>query len=49
MTSKIKTEHNGAKNGGGFWGPREFAKKFSKKQRRRNDKKEIREDVAEPG
>ena len=23
----IKTEHNGAKNGGGFWGTRRIAKK----------------------
>ena len=28
---KTKTEHSGAKNGGGFWGNREEAKKTSKK------------------
>lgn len=35
-----KTEHNGAKNGGGYWGCREDAKKMSKKIRRINDKME---------
>lgn len=29
-----KTEHNGAKNGGGFWGKRHEAKVRSKKTRR---------------
>jgi len=33
-----KTEHNGAKNGGGYWGHRIDAKKNSKKIRRINDK-----------
>ena len=39
--SKIKTEHNGAKNGGGFWGTRSIAKKISKRLRRIAAKKEI--------
>jgi hypothetical protein len=36
--AKIKTEHSGAKNGGGHWGPRVQAKSVSKKHRRENDK-----------
>lgn len=39
MNRKIKTEHNGAKNGGGFWAKRAEAKKISKKLRRTNSKK----------
>ena len=36
MANKAKrTEHAGAKNGGGYWGPRADAKKESKKARRR--------------
>jgi len=31
---QIKTEHSGAKNGGGFWGKRAEAKRISKKLRR---------------
>ena len=38
MSKATKTEHSGAKNGGGYWGPRAEAKKHSKKRRRRNDK-----------
>lgn len=38
---KTKTEHSGAKNGGGYWGSREEAKKTSNKTRRANDKKII--------
>jgi hypothetical protein len=34
----IKTEHAGAKNGGGFWGPRADAKRYSKRARREADK-----------
>ena len=34
-----KTEHNGAKNGGGFWGRRQIAKKISRKLRRAADKR----------
>jgi hypothetical protein len=37
---RIKTEHTGAKNGGGYWGRRSIAKKFSRKRRRANDKRE---------
>jgi|TARA_R110000737_G_C14213826_1_gene419710 hypothetical protein len=37
----IKTEHAGAKNGGGFWGLRKDAKKISKRLRRILAKKEI--------
>ena len=37
----MKTEHTGAKNGGGHWGPRTEAKTLSKKARRTNGKKEI--------
>ncbi|XDD54345.1 hypothetical protein AB3N62_00605 [Leptospira sp. WS4.C2] len=41
MANKVKkSEHNGAKNGGGFWGRRTEAKQMSNKQRR-NDTKEI--------
>jgi hypothetical protein len=36
---KTKTEHSGAKNGGGYWGTREEAKKLSKKLRREKSKK----------
>lgn len=39
MNRKIKTEHSGAKNGGGFWGKRAEAKKVSKKLRRTGSKK----------
>ena len=38
----IKTEHSGAKNGGGYWGKREEAKTSSRKIRRANDKKEVK-------
>lgn len=31
----MKTEHNGAKNGGDYWGRRAVAKKISRKLRRR--------------
>lgn len=33
----MKTEHNGAKNGGGHWGTRAEAKRLSSKQRRLED------------
>lgn len=35
---KAKTEHAGAKNGGGYWGPREDVKRVSNKLRRRASK-----------
>jgi len=38
MAKRIKTEHVGAKNGGGYWGKRVDAKKLSKKLRRAHDK-----------
>lgn len=38
----IKTEHSGAKNGGGFWGRRIEAKEVSNILRRREDVEEIR-------
>jgi hypothetical protein len=39
---KLKTEHAGAKNGGGSWGTRAFVKLSSKRRRRAMDKKLIR-------
>lgn len=36
----MRTEHAGAKNGGGWWGLRIVAKSKSKKVRRRHDKEE---------
>ncbi len=41
MNRVMKTEHNGAKNGGGFWGRREEAKSLSRRKRRQQDKKEV--------
>ena len=38
---KLKTEHSGAKNGGGHWGTRKEAKKISSRIRRINAKREI--------
>ena len=38
-----RTEHSGAKNGGGYWGLRTIAKQGSKKARRANDRKAISE------
>ena len=43
--SKSKTEHTGAKNGGGHWGPRAEAKTISKKHRRENSKSEIAQET----
>ncbi len=39
----MKTEHAGAKNGGGHWGPRAEAKALSNKARREADKQEARD------
>lgn len=39
--SKMKTEHAGAKNGGGYWGTRSEAKKISRRHRRESDKREV--------
>ena len=38
MNRRLKTEHTGAKNGGGSWRPRKEAKSLSKKVHRENDK-----------
>ena len=43
MAAIVKTEHSGAKNGGGFWGYRSEAKRLSNKARRHNDKLAIKE------
>ena len=43
MVKTVKTEHSGAKNGGGFWGKRTHAKRLSKKLRRRQNKQKIEE------
>ncbi len=42
-----KTEHSGAKNGGGHWGDRAEAKRISKKRRRENEKAEIRKEATQ--
>jgi hypothetical protein len=41
MATIIKTEHAGAKNGGGYWGRRVVAKAVSRSRRRLNGKREI--------
>ncbi len=46
MTTDKKTEHAGAKNGGGHWGTREEAKALSKKARRINNKKDIKQEIS---
>ncbi len=40
---RIKTEHAGAKNGGGAWMTRAEAKRVSKRKRRQADKRAIAE------
>jgi hypothetical protein len=40
---RIKTEHAGAKNGGGAWMTRTEAKQASKRKRRQADKRVIAE------
>ena len=47
MTKDKKTEHAGAKNGGGHWGTREEAKTLSKKARRINNKKDIKQELSD--
>ena len=42
---KLKTEHAGAKNGGGHWGTRAEAKSGSKKARRAADKRATKEEA----
>jgi len=44
---KIKTEHAGAKNGGGWWGPRVEAKGKSRRKRRQEDRLLAREALRE--
>lgn len=39
----MKTEHNGAKNGGGYWGRRVEAKSLSRKRRRAQSRRIARE------
>lgn len=39
----IKTEHGGAKNGGGYYGPRSDAKRVSRGLRRKADKDAVAE------
>lgn len=43
MRFKIKTEHGGAKNHGGYWGRRVEAKAVTKRLRRLYAKAEIKE------
>lgn len=43
--SKERTEHAGAKNGGGFWGTRAEAKESSKTLRRINGRRQIHEEL----
>lgn len=45
---KGKTEHAGAKNGGGMWGHRAVVKHASNRRRRRGERREIREEVLLP-
>ena len=45
----IKTEHAGAKNGGGYWGKRAEAKRRSKRLRRKEERKSIRRGFGESG
>lgn len=46
MSSRMrKTEHAGAKNRGGFWGPKAEAKQVSKKLRRNNSKRLLRKEL----
>lgn len=42
---KLKTEHAGAKNGGGYWGTREEVKAASRKIRRSQSKKEVQQQI----
>jgi hypothetical protein len=43
---RIKTEHAGAKNGGGYWGKRAEAKAVCKSLRRRLGKTLVRKELA---
>jgi hypothetical protein len=41
MGPKVKTEHAGAKNGGGSYGKREDVKRESRRMRRARDREEV--------
>ena len=43
MGNPVKTEHNGAKNGGGYWGKRNFAKWISNRKRRVDQRRQEQE------
>lgn len=45
--SHMKADHNGAKNGGGYWGTRQEAKENAKVARRHQAKREIEQALAE--
>ncbi|MFA5800551.1 MAG: hypothetical protein WC840_06390 [Candidatus Peribacteraceae bacterium] len=45
----FKTEHAGAKNGGGYWGKRSEAKHRSKRLRRKEDRKSVLRGAIENG
>jgi hypothetical protein len=45
---KIKTEHAGAKNGGGYWGKREEAKRVTRRLRRASGKQEEQKATTAP-
>lgn len=47
VTKNKKTEHAGAKNGGGHWGTREEAKTLSKRLRRKDSKRIIGTELSE--
>lgn len=44
---RVETEHAGAKNGGGFYGPRADAKRISNTLRRRADREAARSPLGE--
>lgn len=44
----MRTEHAGAKNGGGYWGTREEAKRRCRKLRRRAGRRESKRPWGEP-
>lgn len=46
MSTTTRTEHAGAKNGGGYWGRRAEAKAVCDKLRRANDRHAIRDALA---
>lgn len=46
MSRWIKTEHAGAKNGGGYWGRRAEAKRRCRSLRRQRDANAVRNELA---